>query len=230
MILYDFYVHKYFRVAKDFDYTKIIMMKLYQDQLQVRGLKNYPVDYPLKGSKNGLGLKCSFEMLQYINDTMDVNIFNETMPFESRDGFQLMVHDPFEVISESAVNFFAPTGEIFHFHVEPEITSFDESFVDFTPEERNCWLPDEKKLDFFKVYNRPNCEHECMAAATLKQCGCVQFYMVRNESTRICSAAEETCFRQVEESSIEIKDKCKCYHSCDSVRFDVKLLRTGLKG
>lgn len=184
------------------------------------------LQYPLKGSKNGLGLKCEFRMLHFINQKAGINVFNETRPHESRNGFQLMVHDPFEVLSKDASHLFAVASKTSFFNVVPEILGFDDSLTDLTPEERNCWLPDERSLVFFKVYNRPNCEHECLAAATLKTCECVQFYMVRTETTRICGAVDEICFREVEENFRKIVEDCKCYHSCERVKYDVKLWKT----
>jgi Amiloride-sensitive sodium channel len=209
------------RIAKDFKYSEIVMMEKEKD-----GYVREQLQYPVKGPKNGIGLVCLFRMLHFINKKIDINILNETRPVENRDGFQLMVHDPFEVLSENAVHLFAVAQNTLFFKVIPEIMGFDDSLVDLTPEERNCWLPGERSLEFFKVYNRPNCEHECLAATTLKSCGCVQFYMVRNETTRICGAVDENCFREIEENFRKIAEDCKCYHPCERIKYDVKLLNS----
>jgi hypothetical protein len=191
--------------------------------------KREQLEYPLKGPKNGVGLESVFRIKQYIKRRFNTYIFNETKPDETRNGFQLMVHDPFEVLSDDAVHLFAVTSETFNYNVVPIVSSYDETLVDFTPEERNCWLPGERKLEFFKVYNRPNCEHECLANAMLEVCSCVEFYMVRNKTTRICGAIDENCFKRVEKLFQTLKASCKCYHSCEKVKYDVKLIRTGLK-
>jgi acid-sensing ion channel, other len=177
------------------------------------------LDYPLKGPKNGFGLDCKFGADEKAN--------METIPDENRYGFKLMVHHPFEVVSADAIHLFTVPSETLHFNIVPEVLSYDESLLDFTPEERNCWLHGERQLSFFKEYNRPNCEHECLSKEVLKTCGCVEFYMIRNQSTRICSAADESCFRRVEESFL-IKN-CKCYHPCERIKYDITLLRTGTK-
>jgi acid-sensing ion channel, other len=83
-------------------------------------------------------------------------------------------------------------------------------------------------LKFFKVYNRANCEHECLAQITLNACNCVQFYMVRNSSTRICGVADEKCFRKIEESFEVEKEKCKCLQPCERVKYEVEVERPGL--
>jgi hypothetical protein len=191
-----------------------------------RNYKRIQLEYPLKGPKNGWGLSGEFGTTRDI-DSKTVYIMNKTSPDETRNGFQLMLHDPFEVVSDEAVQLFPVCHKVNDYSIKPEVFGYDESLLAFTPEERNCLLPGERQLEFFKVYNRPNCEHECLANDMLKACGCVAFFMVRNESTKICSAADEKCFRRVEESFQSTKSNCKCYHACERVRYDVSQITNG---
>jgi amiloride-sensitive sodium channel len=91
---------------------------------------------------------------------------------------------------------------------------------------RNCYLPNERPLKFLKVYNKVNCEHECLAEMTLESCRCVQFFMVRDKTTRICGGREEYCYRNVEDSFDKIKSECKCYENCDNIKYEIKVVFT----
>lgn len=88
---------------------------------------------------------------------------------------------------------------------------------------RNCYLPEEKKLKFFKVYNKINCEHECQAELTLKSCGCVQFFMIREPGTKICGIIDEKCFREVESQFEDHRLVCNCYDPCNNLKYNVQL-------
>ena len=88
---------------------------------------------------------------------------------------------------------------------------------------RNCYLPNERKLEFFKVYTKANCEHECLAQITINRCKCAQFFMVRNTTMRICGVAEEKCFRNVEDEFEVTKMTCKCLEPCNYVKYEVEL-------
>lgn len=58
---------------------------------------------------------------------------------------------------------------------------------------------------------------------TLDTCGCVQFFMARNKSTRICGTFDEKCFRAVEEKFSATKLNCGCYEPCDGVKYEVRV-------
>jgi acid-sensing ion channel, other len=88
---------------------------------------------------------------------------------------------------------------------------------------RNCFMSNEKQLKFFKTYNLVNCEHECLASMTLKACGCVQFFMVREQSTRICGSIDEKCFNEVEENFDKVRSKCNCLEPCELNKYHVEV-------
>lgn len=85
----------------------------------------------------------------------------------------------------------------------------------------------EKHLEFYKTYNKVNCEQECLASTSLKHCGCVQFFMAREPQTRICGVADEKCFRKAEHLVKQSKKICECFDECDRIRYDVAAQNTG---
>jgi hypothetical protein len=119
------------KIAKDFDYTNVTLLRSFSTKKFV--YKH--LVYPLKGPKNHVALDLQFATLEY-----NKNYYNETKPDEMRNGYQFMLHEPFEVLSDDAIPLFAITGEKLNYFIVPEKMSYDESIVDFTPEERNCWF------------------------------------------------------------------------------------------
>lgn len=87
---------------------------------------------------------------------------------------------------------------------------------------RSCYVEGEKNLKFFKIYTKTNCEHECLSDFMLDKCGCVEFFMVRNYTTRICSVMEKDCFdeaRNIFENSHVAN--CDCLQPCTYVKYSV---------
>jgi hypothetical protein len=87
---------------------------------------------------------------------------------------------------------------------------------------RGCYLEKEKPLKFFKKYMRNNCKSECLANRTVKICGCAQFFMVREPSTRICSVKDMKCYKKVEKES-KSKDECDCLLECGEIEYGTEL-------
>lgn len=94
---------------------------------------------------------------------------------------------------------------------------------------RNCYLLHERQLNLFRVYNKVNCEHECLTEMTLNSCGCVQFFMARNLTTKICGTFEEKCFRDVEDQFEEQKSTCKCLETCESIKYEISVQHASKK-
>jgi len=62
----------------------------------------------------------------------------------------------------------------------------------------------------------------------LSRCGCVEFFMIRNSSTRICSANEQNCFKKAEEDFEEQKGSCECLLPCDYVKYNFEMNEYGI--
>lgn len=70
--------------------------------------------------------------------------------------------------------------------ITPSVIRSDESLKSLEPSDRSCYMEGERKLRFFKVYTRRNCEIECFSNYSLQSCKCVPFEFVRNTNTRVC--------------------------------------------
>lgn len=69
------------------------------------------------------------------------------------------------------------------FMVEATVTTSMENIRNYNPEVRGCYYTTEKKLQFFKLYTKKNCETECLANYTLAVCECVKFSMPSEQKT-----------------------------------------------
>ena len=61
----------------------------------------------------------------------------------------------------------------------------------------------------------------------LSRCGCVEFFMIRNFSTRICSANEQNCYKKAEDDFEEQKNVCLCYNPCEYVKYEYEINEYG---
>jgi acid-sensing ion channel, other len=138
------------------------------------------------------------------------------------DGNQLIFHDPFEVPSKYSSTFYTAADQMTRFLITPELITYDESFTDYSLEERGCFLKNERKLKFFKVYNRANCEHECLSEMMAVTCNCVKFFMIRNKSTRVCGLSDEKCFTKVDQEFDNKVGDCNCLQPCEMLKYTIE--------
>lgn len=199
-------------------------------------------EHPLRTSNAELGMNVQLrkERMHIRTDKND-----DFIPMNSENGFHLTFNDPFEILSEDSPNFFAVFNRTTSFTINPKKFNFDDSISIYSSEQwvcleafeifieknsnhcvtfsRHCYLPGERNLKHFKVYNKLNCDHECLANLTLQTCGCVQFFSVRSESTRICGIADAKCFNKIEEKFSIIKSDCKCFKACERIDYEVEM-------
>jgi hypothetical protein len=91
---------------------------------------------------------------------------------------RIIVHSPYELPSYMGQEFFHSYHQQTPVSIEPEIQMIEESLRSIPPHQRNCFLPHEKPLKYFKVYTKTNCEHECLSEMMFKSCRCVPFYII----------------------------------------------------
>jgi acid-sensing ion channel, other len=183
-------------------------------------------DYPLKSSaRQGNGLKLKF----MAHPRLKRNLRCVPLSF--------LVHSPYE----------APAGfeieEMYQFLygydlevlITPEVIQTDEDLKSIDPKIRGCFFEGERKLKFFKVYTRRNCEFECISdyLASLNDFNCTQFYMARGNEEKVCDHRQETKVR-VKAASFMRPDKnfaidetfkdCNCLDECNSIKYNTEVI------
>lgn len=152
-----------------------------------------------------------------------------------KEGYKVIFHLPNEM----------PT--IFHNHDYADVSnrrtlltisaktySTAPSLARFPPSKRKCYFSNERQLKFFKSYTKAQCELECLANFTLRECGCVRFSMPRNRTTRVCDLEDVECYETAHMrwpkhdvmSNCSIMP-CDCFPPCTDIKYVVKYKTTG---
>lgn len=100
--------------------------------------------------------------------------------FQPLYGVPIFIHSPDEFLAQSVDRQFHQKDTSGNYlEIKPEITLIADELKSWSVKARNCLLPGEKKLKFFRIYTKANCEQECLSKATYEACGCVPFYLIR---------------------------------------------------
>ncbi|KAK4873974.1 hypothetical protein RN001_013334 [Aquatica leii] len=191
------------------------------------GLNTYPRRVMLTGAKAG------FQVDLIVNETNLDYLCGELQ------GFKVTLHHPAEVPNMDT-HFRIPLDQAVVAAIKPEMITTSEEIRNYSPKDRNCYLPGEKILSNYKSYTQQNCLVECLTNYTLKVCGCIAFYMISEEEiTEVCGAGSKQCiddvkvtFLEKDLSSIEdengdnVTDLCNCMPSCTSITFDSEVSQT----
>ncbi|KAJ3655395.1 hypothetical protein Zmor_014527 [Zophobas morio] len=192
------------------------------------GVNTYPVRALASGADNSL-------TLIFVHRSLN----NDYICNQFLNGFRISLHSPRDVPRLSQSYFRVPLNKAVTAAVKPELTLISPAVKSLRPETRNCYLQNERPLQYFKLYTQSNCLLECLTNYTLKKCGCVQYFMPRVNDTKICGAGKIPCVKKaqiqlkIEELENKITEKmrpeetfCDCKPSCTSLRYDVEISLT----
>jgi acid-sensing ion channel, other len=182
--------------------------------------QNISERYPLKASKLDEGLKLSM--------TYNQDLFYEDIC----DSSSFLVHSPFELPGSFEKNekFNFDFGLDFQVLITPEIIITDDNLKSMDPKKRGCYFEGERKLKYFKIYTRRNCEFECFSEmmGNNPRLNCTQYYMVRNQSSEICDYRQEGWSQEETFLALRNKGRCNCLDACNSIKYKVELLMNDL--
>lgn len=125
--------------------------------------REYPLRMTDSNRKNGLELIVSFERR-----------LNKTFCGMMVDGFFITINSPGNSLYLTNV-FYIQTSKNIRFNIEPTIFDISEGLSKYKSNQRGCFLNNERKLRFYKIYTKLNCEQECLANLTKDVCGCVKY-------------------------------------------------------
>jgi amiloride-sensitive sodium channel len=117
--------------------------------------------------------------------------------------------------------------------VTPEITKTDPILLKLSPDVRECFKDDEKKLKFFKIYTQQNCEVECFTNYTIDSCNCTFLTQPYNPNKNLTLCIQQraedftTCETYVRANlttseNFSIERNCQCLPTCDSITYRIK--------
>ncbi|XP_044253187.1 pickpocket protein 28-like [Tribolium madens] len=183
------------------------------------GVDTHPKRALMSGADNSLTVFFNY-------DTADTDFICNSF----LQGFRVLIHNPWDVPRLTKHYFRIPVSKVVVAAIEPEIVKTSIEVRKFPPEKRKCYMNNERPLKHFKNYTQPNCYLECLTNYTLKQCGCVQFFMPRDNRTAICGSGSGNCLIRAEEN-LKLKDLefkilgqtfCDCKPSCTNLRFNME--------
>ncbi|XP_070508447.1 sodium channel protein Nach-like isoform X2 [Chironomus tepperi] len=142
---------------------------------------------------------------------------------------RVYINNPYEIYNRDFSSYYSNRYSKVMYVVEPKQILIDDNLKDYGPDARGCYFvadgiehgEDERNLKYFNIYTKGNCKQECLINRTLEVCGCVQFFMIRDESTRVCGIHDMACYKDVEAEQ-NSEDLCKCYPSCGEIVYNVQ--------
>lgn len=107
-------------------------------------------------------------------------------------------------------------------------------------------------MRLFSKYSRKNCLEECQSNLSLSTCGCVDFFLASkihmdsfilivtyffsgDETTRICGLSDSRCSYDnmllfiMEPVEPEDVKKCDCLQECNSIEYEIQVIKTKLE-
>ncbi|CAG9863464.1 unnamed protein product [Phyllotreta striolata] len=115
---------------------------------------------------------------------------------QGNQGFRVSLHLPSRIPRPSQDYFRVPLDQTVMAAINPEMTATDSAVEKYSPSKRECYFPNEKKLRFFKLYTAKNCQLECQTNYTLRFCDCVNFFMPRENGTKMCGISKLGCMQK----------------------------------
>lgn len=157
----------FFRVSSDFFYTNNITPSTYSKTPLIN-----KESLPWYSSGDESELDMTFH-------NKDGPIHNHSNIFQPLDGLLVFIHSPNEFLTQPSNHFYQRFYTSRDITITPEITLIADELKFWPAKKRNCLLAGEKKLKYFRIYTRNNCEDECLSKAVHETCGCVPFHLIR---------------------------------------------------
>lgn len=158
-------------MSKDFHYSNDIAA-IHHDETPLVNSDTQP--WHTSGEEDELGI--------YFKQ---IKSYNTSNIFQPLNGFQVFIHNPDEFVTHSSFYIFEKYEDLKMFKITPEIALIADELKSWSIQERNCYLPDEKKLEFFRIYTKINCEQECLSMTAYEACKCVPFYLIRKSIDKL---------------------------------------------
>ncbi|XP_023715587.1 pickpocket protein 28 isoform X2 [Cryptotermes secundus] len=120
-------------------------------------------------------------------------------------GVKALLHNPTDFPNVVNQYFRVPLDRDVVIGIKPNVMSTSAELRSYPPERRQCFFTTERHLLHFSIYTQENCDSECYTNYTLKNCGCVAYYMPQNYA-----------------SDDEGLSKCNCMPACAEITYDVE--------
>lgn len=138
--------------------------------------------YEIESTERGYPIRI-FNVKQSVALAIFLQISGNDVEYSCRGlvpGFRVLLHMPGEAPTTTRHSFRIPLSEEALIAIKPTLITTSNNLRGYDPNLRQCFFNSDRKLKFFKIYTQSNCETECLANFTKKECGCVVFHMPSN--------------------------------------------------
>lgn len=111
-------------------------------------------------------------------------------------GFKILFHSPRESPKIADLGYLLEPGVESRIAVNVDVQLATDSIRGIDYRKRKCFFTDEKFLRYFQLYSATNCLLECEANYTEEMCGCIPYYLPRDQDTNLCDKSDDTCTTQ----------------------------------
>ncbi|XP_063916764.1 pickpocket protein 28-like [Zophobas morio] len=175
------------------------------------GLNTYPRRALYAGVPYGLDIKLKVHM-DDLDSTCGALI----------KGFMVQIAHPQRLPRVRNQHFIVPLERVSKAGIAPDMMTTSDDVKRYNAKRRNCHFPSERPLKYFKVYTQNNCAIECRTNYTLSQCGCVPFYVPREEGVPICGAESLHCLNTAKKRELlgNVQKKINALNKVKSTEYD----------
>ncbi|EFA08874.1 pickpocket protein 28 isoform X2 [Tribolium castaneum] len=188
--------------------------------------------YPRRALRAGIPYALEIKMAVHVDD-LDYTCGTDVK------GFKVQIAHPQRMPRVKQQHFIVPLERVAKAGIAPDMMTTSVEVKEYKPRKRNCHFPSERGLKYFKKYSQNNCAIECWANFTMSRCGCVPFYVPREESVPLCGAGSLHCLEEAQKyqfrGNLEKKidalsnkkthsdiPDCRCFPICTSMYYDVE--------
>jgi hypothetical protein len=203
------------RVSRDFWSTRNSTPRS-PDGIKPRKLGNLSSQQLKASSKTGNGLR----MLMINNKVFE--------PPDVCSPLSFNVHSPFELpgSADDSETIMFDFGYELEVLITPEIIRTDEDLKSYGPHARGCYFPGERKLRYFQVYTRRNCEFECFSTLLKinRAVNCTPFYVIRDQESEVCDYRHKLDVDPQIILALRNISKCGCLDECESIKYKTEIM------
>lgn len=113
-------------------------------------------------------------------------------------GFRVSLKMPVEFPRISKEFYNVPLNRQTNIIVKPNMIYPSKDIKDYEPKSRQCFFSHERKLKFFKIYTKANCDIECKSDYINSKCNCVMYSMPHDNTTNVCNSSKLDCIIEAE--------------------------------
>lgn len=139
----------------------------------------------------GSGSKSGMKIFLEMNKRDTKNTCNESLR-----GFRITLNMPSDTPQPSDNFYSIPLNYQSSLSIRPRVMGSSKDIQNYSPEDRQCYLTDEKYLDFHKIYTQSNSKLESYAYYIAEKCDCFKFSLPHSHNETICGIQKLNCMKR----------------------------------